>query len=62
MLLRCRQTTIDRPPVVSLSNYPGHYLTTFQILGREACPASVVFQLIENILTVATVTVKLRNG
>ena len=50
---------IPAPPVVHERDGSGTGLAALDVLGREAAPAPLVFQLVKAILTVSSVPVKL---
>ena len=59
---RVCQAYVPTPPVVDQGNGTGGQMAAFQILGGVATPAPLIFQFVETILAIGSVSVQLADG
>jgi hypothetical protein len=59
MMLGIGQAGEQAPPIVSQGDDPSEQPATRQVLCREAAPAPLVFQFIENVFTVGSIAIQL---
>jgi len=62
MLIGVSQTHKQAPPVVNQGNDARHKAATFEVLGRKAAPAPVIFQFVEVVFGIGAVPIQLGNA